>query len=426
MKRPVRIAALQLRAHDRESFAQAWPRVEARVEEAANEADLVLLPEGTIPAYVLGDAEIDDRAVHAAVERLRAIAARAGVVVIAGVAVRDGSALYNAGLVIDRDGSVAGRADKIFLWHFDRRWFAPGARIAPVATSLGQLGVLVCADGRMPEISRALVDRGAELLVMPTAWVSSGRDPQALENPIADLLGRMRAFENGVPFAAANKCGVEREMVLYCGKSQIVDDRGTMLALASEHDEEILRATVEIGEPHPYRTSLAQLVQRRAPDSRMLRVSVTAEALPPDVDRRLEMLESDYAVAPGASERLASLDAKVPLASVNDEIMLDPAGLCAYRRAGYRLAVWTTQAAPWTTTLARARAGEARMYVVVLDLSTPRAFVVDPDYLVLCGTFGEYRLASCAIDIAKTAQTFVAPGTDVAAGLERVHELAQT
>jgi hypothetical protein len=215
-------------------------------------------------------------------------------------------------------------------------------------------------------------------------------------------------------------------MVLYCGKSQIVDDRGTMLALASEHDEEILRATVEIGEPHPYRTSLAQLVQRRAPDSRMLRVSVTAEALPPDVDRRLEMLESDYAVAPGASERLASLDAKVPLASVNDEIMLDPAGLCAYRRAGYRLAVWTTQAAPWTTTLARARAGEARMYVVVLDLSTPRAFVVDPDYLVLCGTFGEYRLASCAIDIAKTAQTFVAPGTDVAAGLERVHELAQT
>lgn len=399
--------------------------MEAAVEKAAEGAELVLLPEGTIPAYVLGDAAIDHRAVHAAVERLRAIAVRRGVVVVAGVALRDGSCLYNAGLVIDKDGSLAGRADKIFLWHFDHRWFAPGKRIAPVATSLGQLGVLVCADGRMPEISRALVDRGAELLVMPTAWVSSGRDPHALENPIADLLGAVRAFENGVPFVAANKCGVECEMVLYCGKSQIVDDRGTMLALASEGNEETLFASVEIGDPHPHRAPAPQPAQRRAPDSGTLRLTVSAEPLPSDADRRLEILESEYAVAPGAPERLARLDAKAPVATVGDEIMLDPGGLCAYRRAGYRLAVWTTRATAWTTTLARARAGEARMYVVVIDLSTPRAFVVDPDYAVVCGTFGEYRFASCGIDLAKTAQTTVVPGTDVAEGLERVHDLAR-
>ena len=59
---------------------------------------------------------------------------------------------------------------------------------------------------------------------MPTAWVTSGRDPGALENVQADLLARVRAYENGVPFVAANKCGVELGIALYCGKSQIVDE----------------------------------------------------------------------------------------------------------------------------------------------------------------------------------------------------------
>ena len=70
---------------------------------------------------------------------------------------------------------------------------------------------------------------------MPTAWVTSGRDPTSLENVQADLLGRVRAYENRVPFVAANKCGSELGMVAYCGKSQIVDSRGEIVALANQH-----------------------------------------------------------------------------------------------------------------------------------------------------------------------------------------------
>lgn len=426
MTRTLRIAALQLRAHDCAAFGEAWDRIERRIDEVAGDVELVLLPEGTIPAYVLEDAAFDERVVDDAVQRLRLIAAAHRIAIVAGVALRDGPALYNAGLVVDRDGTLAGRADKIFLWHFDRRWFSPGTHIAAIETSIGRLGVLVCADGRMPEIARALVDRGAEMLVMPTAWVSSGRNPQALENPIADLLGRMRAFENGVPFAAANKCGVEREMVLYCGKSQIVDADGCILALGSEREEETLRASVRLGQPHPHRASLPRPPPRQTPTSGLLRIAVSAHALPPDIDRRLEILECGYVVAPNAGARVALLDAALPIAALDDDAMLDPAGLPAFRRAGYRLAVWTThRSSVQAEALARARAGETRMYVVVLALDEPRAFVVDPEYTVVCGTFGDYRLAGCAIDLAKTSHTLVAPGTDVAEGLERVHALAE-
>jgi predicted amidohydrolase len=423
MKRRLRIAAVQLPAHDRQEFARAWPRIVARVEEAAEGAELIVLPEGTIPAYVLGDEEIDDREIDAAVRELCAVAVRHRVAIVAGVAVRDEGGVRNAGLVIDRDGTIAGRADKIFLWHFDRRWFAAGTRLVPIATSLGRLGVLVCADGRMPEIARALVDRGAELLVMPTAWVSSGRDPDALENPIADLLGRMRAFENGVPFVAANKSGTERGMVLYCGKSQIVDDTGAVVALALERGEEILRATLELGEPQPRRTLLPQPVPRRLDRDGIVRVAISAQPLPPDIEQRLEILQCGYAVATGDAKRLALLDAAIPTAIVDDALVLDPAGLPTYRRAGYRLAVWETHATPQKETVARARAGESRMYLIVLDKNGKRAFAADPDYSIVCGTFDDFRIASCAIDLAKVEQTIVAPGTDVAEGLDRVRAM---
>jgi hypothetical protein len=110
----------------------------------------------------------------------------------------------------------------------------------------------------------------------------------------------------------------------------------------------------------------------------------------------------------------------LPAAHVSDETVLDPAGLARLRRAGYRLAVWrTAHPVPWQVTIARARALELRMYLVVLDTELPRAYAVDPDGAVICGTFGSYELASFTFDRDRTEHTEVAPGTDVLLGLER-------
>lgn len=428
MTRSIRVAAAQLRAHDRDAFASRLDAIVDAAAAAAASAQLVVLPEGTLPAYVLGDDPVDDAAVHAAIGRLANVARSAGAVVVAGAAVRgaDSASHYNAAIAIDRDGTLAGRADKLFLWHFDARWFAPGGTVAPIATSLGKLGVLVCADGRIPTIARALVDRGADLLVMPTAWVTSGRDPSALENAQADLLARVRAYENGVPFVAANKCGAELGMVAYCGKSQIVDARGEIAAIASQDTPETIRANVEIGAARPHRTSPVR-PQRRAPAAGApLRLAISPDPLPHDVDRRLDILGAAHAVAPRlGAERLQALDAGVPTAIVGDADALDPGGLVPYRRAGYALVVWETAGDAWTHAIARARALELRIYVVVLDSAADRAYAVDPDGNTVAGTFGSYRLASFALDPRKAAQTVVAPGSDVAESLDRVASLVE-
>jgi len=421
MARSIRAAAVQLRAHDRADFRASLDRIVDAVRAAAATADLVVLPEGTLPGYVLGYAPIDEREIAGAIDRLREVATRSRTVIVAGAAVAAQGGVRNSALVIDADGALAGRADKFFLWHFDRRWFARGEDLAPIATAIGVLGVFVCADGRIPTIARALVDRGAEVLVMPTAWVTSGRDPDALENVQADLLARVRAYENGVPFVAANKCGSELGMVAYCGKSQIVDASGERLAIASQHDPETVAAQFEIAAAKPHRTPIRP-IERRASETRApVRIAISFDALPADIDDRLRLLDDRYALSPSDPQRLSALDRDVPLARVEDGVVLDPAGLVAYRRAGYQLICWTTDlAAPWSERIARARALELRIYLVVFDRPRRRAFAVDPDGAILAGTFDGYLIAGFALDPRRTLQTLVAPGTDVAEGLERV------
>jgi len=424
MRRTLTVAAIQLPAHDRESFDDRWPEIRVRVNDAGvNDADIIVLPEGTIPAYVLGERPLDDEQVDRAVSQLRDDARQLRVLVVCGLGRTHASFQYNSAIVIDADGEVAGYADKAFLWHFDRRWFAPADAIAPVRTSLGIVGAMICADGRIPTIGRALVDAGAELLVMPTAWVTSGRDSGALENAQADLLARVRARENGVPFVAANKSGVERGCVAYCGKSQIVSAAGEVLAIAPEREPAIIASEIEIGAAPATRVSIPSPPARVvAPAVERIAIAMADDA---PAEAALATLEATQLIAPDAPARFEPLDEAIPSAILDDASIADPGVAVAYRRAGYRLLIWDCRAfdPAWIEPFARARALELRAFVVVQDRARDRTFAVDPDGVVVAGTFDGLRVAGFAYDGARTEATLVAPSTDVALGLERIATL---
>ena len=382
------------------------------VAAAAADADLLVLPEATLPAYVLGDDRIDDAAVESSISELRSIARNARCAVVAGAAIRYDGRLFNSAVVIDNDGSVRGRADKIFLWHFDRKWFAPGERIEPVDTSVGRLGVMICADGRMPGIASELADRGAEVLVMPTAWVTSGRDPSHLENLQADLLARVRAHENALPFVAANKCGTELGIVAYCGKSQIVDANGDVIAMASQEREETIVAELAIASGSNPRAMDAPSPSRRDVPTGVTRVAFSLQAPPADARAILDVLDANEWLHPDSPEVIPAAYAR------------DPRLLPRYREAGFRRVVLRNdEPDQWLERIARARAAELRLYVFVFDRSQRRAYAVDPDGAVVAGTYDGLNVASCALDYERTAQTLVAPGTDIAEGLARVGTL---
>jgi predicted amidohydrolase len=416
MSRTITAAVIQTAAHDRTSLSHAWPAIAARVRAAAAQgAQLLVLPEGTLPAYVLGYETFSEAEIAEALAECAAIAKEHGSVIVIGTARREGERVYNSALIIDADGTVAGSGDKHFLWHFDRQWFAPGEQLQPVQTAAGTIGALVCADGRIPTIARTLVDRGAQLLVMPTAWVTSGRDPQNLENVQADLLARVRARENGVPFLAANKCGVERGCVAYCGKSQIVNADGSIAALAPQDAQTTLFAEIALETPQANRAPAQDLPAADAPRE-ALRLAITARARCEEDAEALRILEADALIGPAGAWPAG----RIAYPIVDDGTVLDPGGLAQLRLAGGTFAVWKTSYDPqWQVTFARTRALELRMYFVVIDESRRRAYAVDPDGTVICGTFDGYEIASFAYDPARTEQTFVAPGTDVREGLRR-------
>lgn len=417
--RPTPVAAVQTAAHERAEFVKRWPQLLASIATAAEYgARLVVVPEGTVPGYVIGTEPVDPSILEAAAQDVIQVSARTGATIVYGGAREGEAGLANSAYVVTPAG-IAGFADKYFLWHFDRRWFRAGEALEPVDTPAGRLGVFVCADGRIPTIGSTLVERGAEILVVPTAWVTSGRDPAALENLQADLMIPVRARENGVPLVVANKAGVEARSVAYCGKSQIVAADGTVVGRAPQDAPAILHATVEIGRPPVARPAEPPAVTRLIgePLGESVRIAIASDA---DAE-----LRSSAALA-GAEiviDRHAR-PARSEIALVDDAAMFDPRALVAPRLDGVRIFVWHALAdAGWIAPYARTRAAELRAYVVVFDGPHHRAFAVDPDGAVVCGTFDAFELAAFSFERRRTDAWRVAPDTDVREALVRVQNL---
>jgi predicted amidohydrolase len=377
---------------------------------------------------------------------LGSVAQRYGATIVYGGTKVVNGHTFNAAIAVGPDGRELGYAAKQFLWHFDRRWYAPGTTLDPVDTPLGRLGLLVCADGRIPTIAATLAERGAELLVMPTAWVTSGRDPAALENLQADLMVNVRARENGLPFVVANKAGVELESVAYCGKSAIVAADGAFVARGGERHEEIVYGEVSVGgRAQPTRGELDPSGAQSEPLRPRARIAFTLADRPGDVARFARLAayaDADVLIARAQNGDAAGLRALgvtpslagtvleaegLRLGVVDDDTLRSPRGLVRARLSGVDLFLWFTagEDPAWAVPFARTRAAELRAFVIVFDASAGRAFAVDPDGAVVAGTFDDFRLASFVYDRARAAATTVAPTTDVLAGLRTAERIAE-
>ena len=191
--------------------------------------DLVVLPEAW--ARDFGEAGSDVSPYAEPVDgdfgrALTAVARKKGTTVVAGMfeAGPDPARPYNTLLV--RGGAEAAYR-KIHL--YDSFGYRESDRLAagptePVVVDVAGFGVglMTCYDLRFPELARALVDAGAEVLVVPAAWVAGERKVDHWRT-----LARARAIENTVYVVAAGQPGPR-----YTGHSLVVDPLGDVLAEA--------------------------------------------------------------------------------------------------------------------------------------------------------------------------------------------------
>lgn len=151
-------------------------------------------------------------------DRLGDLACRHRVVIVASLFERRTAGLYHdTAVILDTDGCLAGRYRKMHVpddpGFYEKYYFAPGdLGFAPIDTSLGRLGVLLCWDQWYPEAARLMATAGAELLLYPTAIGWDMRDDVAERDRQHDAwltIQRGHAIANGIPLLSCNRVGFE-------------------------------------------------------------------------------------------------------------------------------------------------------------------------------------------------------------------------
>lgn len=218
--------------------------LEAMDTAAQKGASLILFPEMFLTGYLIKDrlAELTESLTEGkAIAALRAKAKELSMGVLMGLplANEDGGKPYNSILMIDRDGTVAGIANKTHLFGGEEKMFAAGNDLKAFDTSFGRMGILVCYDGEFPETARTLALDGAKLLCMCSANMTPYED----YHPV---YMRARAMENCVYTLYANYTGSEKRFQ-YCGQSSAFHPTGRILA-QSEKEETMLYVPVDMSD----------------------------------------------------------------------------------------------------------------------------------------------------------------------------------
>ena len=174
---------------------------------------------------------------------------------------------YNTCAVIDADGSYLGKYRKTHIPQLKGFWekfyFRPGNLGYPVFdTAVGKVGVYICYDRHFPEGARCLGLNGAEIVFNPSATVAG------LSQYLWKIEQPAHAVANGYYVGAINRVGTEGpwDIGKFYGTSYFVNPRGEFIAEASEDDDELVVADLDLGLIDKVRSTW-QFYRDRRPDA---------------------------------------------------------------------------------------------------------------------------------------------------------------
>jgi predicted amidohydrolase len=231
-------------------------RAEAGIRRlAARGARLVVLPEMFSSGFDLERLEAHAEQSPAVTARLAALARELGIVISGTLPEKTPQGVANTARVLGPDGAMLGAYRKVHLFRptGEHRRFIPGNTPVMVPTPLGNIGLVTCFDLRFPELSRALAEQGASILLVSAQWPT----PRAAH---WDLLCRARAVENQLFVVACNRSGKDGNTV-FAGRSQIISPWGRVLARAGLRGA-LVRAELDMEEMEAFRRAIPCLDHR--------------------------------------------------------------------------------------------------------------------------------------------------------------------
>jgi len=249
-------------------LARNLERAELHVGRAAQDgAELVVLPEKW-PMLAAGEdlaagaQPIDGEAVTAA----RGWAREHGIALLAGsfTEAHAEGLPSNTSLMISPEGEISASYSKIHMFDVDvggvsyreSSYEQPGHRLVTTDLGRARIGMAVCYDLRFPELFRSLLDLGANVFTLPSAFTATtGRAHW-------EVLVRARAIENQSFVLAAGQVGKAEPEYDSWGHSMIVGPWGEVLAEV-ESGEGFAAADLDFDRLGEIRGSLPAIAHRR-------------------------------------------------------------------------------------------------------------------------------------------------------------------
>lgn len=260
----VKIGIIQMDCH----FGQVKDNVERAISlvnlSAEQGAKLICLPECFNVGYSIN--HLDEMIKHA--ERINGPTVRAmsdaanklGVYIVTPFVMETNNGDFqNAAAFIDDKGKVIGTYAKSHLLEGEKEYFKRDADYPVFDTKYGKVGIQICYDLAHPEASRLLIEKGAQLILVPAAW----RDKETyLLGFTTNLL--CRAIDNVAFFAGANQCGL-MDSVWFGGSSRIIDPVGHILAEGGRN-EGVVNAEIDLDLVDKARSENSVLIDSHAED----------------------------------------------------------------------------------------------------------------------------------------------------------------
>ncbi len=259
--------------HPKENLEKAVERIRAAARDGAQ---LVCLQELFGSRYFC---QREDATLFALAEpvpgpttrALARIAREKRVAVVASIFEKRADGVYhNTAVVIDADGSIAGKYRKMHIpddpLYYEKFYFTPGdLGFRTFTTRYAKIGALVCWDQWFPEGARLTALSGSQILLYPTAigWqTDETAEVREAQRDAWETAQRGHAIANGVFVAAVNRVGREGDLRFW-GNSFVADPFGRILKRASTEREETLVVPCDLSRIDEVRTNWPFLRDRR-------------------------------------------------------------------------------------------------------------------------------------------------------------------
>lgn len=233
-------------------------RMEGLIRAAKAEgAAVVCFPEMNITGYSSGpDIQAAAEPIPGPISRrLCDMAAGEGMVVLAGMAERDGEGrIYVSHLAVEPSGKVSVYR-KLHIAPPEKAVYSPGETIPLFDIEGIVFGIQLCYDTHFPELSTLMTQRGADVVFMPHA--SPRGTPEDKYRSWSRHLPA-RAFDNSLYIVACNQSGKNANGLRFPGIAMVIDPSGNVVGKDLSDREGLIvadlsAAAVERVRNHPMR-----------------------------------------------------------------------------------------------------------------------------------------------------------------------------